>query len=126
MRKISPVEYIMWTKHQQKLDGLLTLITGPSALSIIEMNASKYATELYQLLKAEYNTLTLTTFGILYRKIFRCSRANHKTLREYFDDVIRARNKLRELGDPVSEMAITSCFLDGLDSSYTMTGKTSI
>jgi hypothetical protein len=116
--KIHPTEAIMWSKHQKKLNGLLILIIGPSALSIIEMNASKTVTKLYQLLKAEYNTLTLTTFSILYRKIFRCSLANYKTLREYFDDVVRARNKLKELSDLVSEMIITKCFLDGLDSSY--------
>jgi hypothetical protein len=116
--KLQPDEHTQWKKHQQKLNGLLTLITGPSPLSIIEMNPDKNATELYNLLKVEYNTLTLTTFSILYRKIFRCSLANHKTLRDYFDEVVRARNKLKELGDPISEMAITSCFLDGLDHSY--------
>jgi hypothetical protein len=116
--KLTPDEHAQWKKHQQKLNGLLTLITGSSPLSIIEMNPDKNATELFNLLKAEYNTLTLTTFSILYRKIFRCSLANHKTLREYFDEVVRARNKLKELGDPISEMAVTSCFLDGLDTTY--------
>ncbi len=87
-------------------------------LSIIEMNSDKSVIELYNLLKAEYNTLILITFSILYRKIFRCSLVNHKSLREYFDDVVRARNTLRELDDLISEMIVISCFLDGLNSSY--------
>jgi patatin-like phospholipase/acyl hydrolase len=82
------------------------------------MNFDKTATELCNLLKAEYNTLILITFNILYRKIFRCSLISHKSLREYFDDVVRARNKLKELDDLISEMIVISCFLNELNSSY--------
>lgn len=103
---------------QNKLSSLLLLITGPQALSIIEMNSELNATEKYQLLKTEYNTPSIITFSTLYRKIFRCTLANHKGIREYGDEIARARNKLKELGYPVNELAVTCCFLDGLDSSF--------
>ncbi len=116
--KLQLTEHSIWKKHQQKLNDLLILIIDFSFLSIIEMNSDKSATELYNLLKAEYNTLILITFSILYRKIFRCFLVNHKSLREYFDDVVRARNKLKELDDLISKMIVINCFLDELNSSY--------
>ncbi len=116
--KLQLIEHSIWKKHQQKLNDLFILIIDLSSFSIIEMNSDKSATELYNLLKAEYNTLILIQFSILYRKIFRCILINHKSLREYFDDVVRAKNKLRELDDLISEMTVISCFLDELNSSY--------
>ncbi len=82
------------------------------------MNSYKTAIKLYNLLKAEYNTLILITFNILYRKIFRCFLISHKSLREYFDDVVRVKNKLRELDDLISKMIVISCFLNELNSLY--------
>jgi uncharacterized protein YlxP (DUF503 family) len=116
--KLQFTEHSIWKKHQQKLNDLLILIIDFSFLSIIEMNSDKSVIELYNLLKAEYNTLILITFSILYRKIFRCSLINHKSLREYFDDVVRARNKLKELDDLISEMIVINCFLNELNNSY--------
>jgi hypothetical protein len=116
--KLYFIEHSIWKKHQQKLNDLLILIIDSSLFSIIEMNSDKTTIELYNLLKAEYNTLILITFSILYKKIFRCSLVNRKSLREYFDDVVRARNKLRELNDLISKMIVISCFLDELNSSY--------
>jgi hypothetical protein len=116
--KLYLIEHSIWKRHQQKLNDLLILIIDSSSLSIIEMNSDKIAIELYNLFKAEYNTLTLITFNILYRKIFRCFLISHKSLREYFDDVVRARNKLRELDDLMSEMIVISSFLNELNSSY--------
>jgi hypothetical protein len=54
----------------------------------------------------------------LYKKIFRCSLINHKSLREYFDDVVRARNKLKEFDDLISKMIVINCFLNELNNSY--------
>jgi hypothetical protein len=116
--KLYFIEHNIWKKHQQKLNDLLILIIDSSSLSIIEMNSDKTAIELYNLLKAEYNTLILITFSILYRKIFRCFLISHKSLREYFDDVLRTRNKLRELDDLISKIIVISCFLNELNSSY--------
>ncbi len=58
----------------------------------------------------KYKTLILITFSILYKKNFCCSLINHKSLREYFDDVVRAKNKLKELDDLISEMIVINCF----------------
>jgi hypothetical protein len=82
------------------------------------MNSDKSVIKLYNLLKAEYNTLILITFSILYKKTFRCSLINHKSLREYFDDVVQAKNKLKELDNLISEMIVISCFLNELNNSY--------
>lgn len=79
-------EYIAWEGNQDKLASLLLLITGPSALSLVELNIDKTATEQYMILKEAYNTTTIVTLGILYRRIFQCSLSNHKSLREYGEE----------------------------------------
>lgn len=111
-------QHISWETHQRKLASLLLLITGPSALSLIEPKIDDTATDLYLLLKATYNTTTITTFSMLYRKVFKCSLSNHKSLKEYGEEVTNARNKLKELGIPIPELGVTCAFLDGLDPSY--------
>ncbi|MCJ1428807.1 hypothetical protein MMC29_006718 [Sticta canariensis] len=111
-------QHTLWETHQRKLASLLLLITGPSALSLIELKIDDTATEQYLLLKATYNTTTITTFSMLYRKIFKCSLSNHKSLKEYGEEVTNARNKLKELGIPIPELGVTCAFLDGLDPSY--------
>ena len=55
--------------NQKSLNGNLSLICRPSALSIIEKENDASATRKYQLLKAEYDGQTLVTFSVLYRKI---------------------------------------------------------
>lgn len=111
-------EYIAWEGNQDKLASLLLLITGPSALSLVELDINKTATEQYKILKEAYNTTTIVTLGILYRRIFQCSLTNHKSLREYGEEVASARNKLKELGEPLDELVVSSAFLNGLDASY--------
>ena len=111
-------QHTLWETHQRKLASLLLLITGPSALSLIELKIDDTATEQYLLLKATYNTTTITTFSMLYRKIFKCSLSNHKSLKEYGEEVTNARNKLKGLGIPIPELGVTCAFLDGLDPSY--------
>ena len=110
--------YAIWEDNQESLNGVLLLICGPSALSIIEKEKDASATQKYQLLKAEYDGQTLVTFSVLYRKILRCNISNHKSLKEYGEEVTKARNKLVELGEPLPEMFVSCAFLDGLDSSY--------
>lgn len=109
-------DYIAWEGNQDKLASLLLLITGPSALYLVELNINKTATEQYTILKEAYNTTTIVTLGILYRRIFQCSLSNHKPLREYGEEVASARNKLKELGEPLDEFAVSSAFLNGLDA----------
>lgn len=111
-------DYQIWQSHQRKLASLLLLITGPSALSLIELKSDDTATEQYCYLKSMYNTTTITTYSSLYRRINRCSISNHKTLKEYGEEVTKARNNLKELKRPVDELHVTCAFLDGLDSSY--------
>ena len=108
----------IWEENQEKLESILFLIYGPIALSHIEKNATKNATEQYEILKKEFDSHTVTTYSLLYRQIFKCSIANHKTLQEYGEAVTKARNKLVELGNPLPELAVTCAFLDGLDTSY--------
>lgn len=110
--------YRTWSMNQDRLSSLLILITGPSALSLIELHTNKNATQLYQVLKDAFNKTTITTFSTLYRKIFECKLSNHKSVKEYGEEIANARNKLKELSRPMDELAITCAFLDGLDSSY--------
>lgn len=111
-------EYILWLSYQQKLTSLLLLITGPSALSLIELKSDETATAQYDFLKNTYNMTTITTYSTLYRQINRCSISNHKSLKEYGEEVTKAQNKLKELKRPIDELHVTCAFLDGLDSSY--------
>ena len=95
-----------------------TATVTPSALSIIEKEKNASATKKYQPFKAEYDSQTLVTFSVLYRKISRCNISKHKSLKEYGEEVTKARNKLFQLGEPLLEMFVSCAFLDGLDSSY--------
>jgi hypothetical protein len=116
--KFETTEHRIWRNNQNKLSSLLLLITDSQALSIIEMHSDKNATDKYKLLKNEYNTSFIITFSILYRKIFRCFLINHKNIKEYDDEIVRARNKLKKLDESVNELMITYSFLDNLNSSY--------
>ncbi|MCJ1270664.1 hypothetical protein MMC22_010561 [Lobaria immixta] len=93
-------EHTVWQLNQDRLASLLLLVTGPSALSLVELNIDNTATEQYQVLKNAYNTTTITIYSTLYRQIFQCNIANHKSLKEY------------------DELAVTCAFLNGLDASY--------
>ncbi len=108
----------IWEENQKKLKSLLILICGPIALSHIEKNAKKNATEQYEILVKEFNLHTVTTYSLLYRQIFKCSIDNHKTLQEYREAVTKAKNKLVELGNYLPKLAVTFAFLDELDTSY--------
>ena len=111
-------EHSIWLKHQRKLRSLLLLICRPSALALMGTHTGISATEQYNVLKDMYNITTISTFGTLYRQIFRCSLSDHKSLKKYGEEVTNARNKLKELGIPLPELAVTCAFLDGLDGSY--------
>ncbi|MCJ1469247.1 hypothetical protein MMC07_007880 [Pseudocyphellaria aurata] len=104
--------------YQRKLASLLLLICGPSALSLIELKSEESATIQYLFLKNTYKTTTITAYSTEYRQIHRCSITNHASLKEYGEEVISARNKLRALKRPADELSVTCAFLDGLDSSY--------
>ena len=111
-------EHNIWLKNQRKLRSLLLLICGPSALALMGTHTGKSATEQYNVLKDMYNITTISTFGTLYRQIFRCTLSDHKSLKKYGEEVTKAKNKLIELGIPLPELAVTCAFLDGLDGSY--------
>ncbi len=108
----------IWEENQEKLESLLILICGLIAPSHIDKDVTKNETEQYEILKKEFDSHTVTTYSLLYRQIFKCSIANHKTLQEYGENVTKARIKLVELGNPLPELAVTFAFLDGLDTSY--------
>lgn len=56
-------EHTVWKTNQDKLSALLLLITGPSALSLIESKSDKTATEQYTYLKDTYDTYTIQTYS---------------------------------------------------------------
>ncbi len=107
-----------WAKRQDQLLSLLGLILGTAPRSLIERISDKNVTKQYKLLKAEYNKISISTYALQYRRIFRCSLSNHKSLQEYVDELINARNKLTDLDRPLNELAVTCAFLNELDSSY--------
>jgi hypothetical protein len=111
-------QHTIWSERKDQLEGLISLILGTAPRSLIEASSAKNATEQYKILKAEYNKISISSYALLYRRIFRCSLANHKSLQEYADEIINARNKLTDLGRPLDELAVTCAFLNELDSSY--------
>ena len=108
----------IWKDNQEKLTSLLILICGPIALSHIKKNKTNNTTEQYKILKKEFDSPTVTTYNFFYCQIFKYSIANHKNLQEYGEAIIKARNKLVELGNPLTKLAVSCAFLDGLDISY--------
>ena len=111
-------EHTVWQMNQDRLASLLLLVTGPSAFSLVELNIDKTATEQYQVLKNTYKTTTITTHSTLYRQIFQCNIADHRSLKEYGEEIANARKELKELKRPLDELAVTCAFLNGLDASY--------
>ena len=96
----------------------MILICGPIALSQIEKNATKNVTKWYKILKKEFDSHTVTTYNLFYRQIFKCRIVDHKNLQEYGEAVTKAKNKLVELSNPLSKLAVTCTFLDRLDILY--------
>ncbi len=54
----------------------------------------------------------------MYRRVFKCSLFNHKSIQKYDDEIINARNKFIELERSIDELTITCVFLNELDDSY--------
>ena len=111
-------QYRKWEEYQCRLRGLLLCITGPYPKSLLMNNQGLSAVRQDGVLKKEYNSQTITTFSQLYRKIDRCSITNHKSLKEYYDEFIKTRNKLQQLGHPIDTLHLVCAFLGGLDESY--------
>lgn len=57
-------------------------------------------------------------FIVLYWKILQFNISNHKSLKEYEEEVTKAWNKLVKLGEPLPEIFVSCAFLDELDLSY--------
>lgn len=114
---VGSAKHITWQMNQNKLASLL-LVTGPSALSLFELNTEKTATERYIILENAFNMITVTTFSTLYRRISECRLSNRKFLKEYGEDIANARNKLKGLQQPLDELAVTCAFLSGLGKRY--------
>jgi hypothetical protein len=115
---VSDEKHIIWVEKQEQLKALLSLILDTASRSLIEASSVKNVTKQYKLLKAEYNKISISTYALLYRRIFRCSLINHKSLQKYADEIINARNKLTDLSRSLDELAITCAFLNELDNSY--------
>ena len=98
----NPKEYRKWDEYQRPLRALLLCITGPHPKALLMNSRSLKAVDQYALLKAEYNTQTITTFNHLYRKIHRCSISSHKpdlsNLRAYGCDAYVVDYKAKDNG----------------------------
>ncbi len=111
-------KHVSWSEKQEQLERLLDLILDISARSLIERITGKNATQQYKILENEYNKIFISTFSQMYRRVFKCSLFNHKSVQEYGDEIINARNKLIELRRSIDELTVTCAFLNGLDESY--------
>ncbi len=116
--QIDSEKHLAWSEKQEQLERLLELILETSARSLIERITGKNATQQYKILENEYNKIFISTFSQMYRRVFKCSLFNHKTIQEYDDEIINARNKLIELERSIDELTITCVFLNDLDESY--------
>ncbi len=111
-------KHVSWSEKQEQLKRLSDLILTTSTRSLIERITDKNATQQYKILENEYNKISISTFSQMYRRVFKCSLFNHKSIQEYDDEIINARNKLIELKRSIDELTITCVFLNGLDESY--------
>ncbi len=111
-------KHVVWSEKQEQLKELLDLILETSARSMIERITDKNATQQYKILENEYNKIFINTFSQMYRRVFKCSLFNHKSIQKYDDEIINARNKLIELRRSIDELTITCVFLNELDESY--------
>jgi hypothetical protein len=65
------------------------------------------------MLENEYNKISISIFSQMYRRVFKCSLFNHKSVQEYDNEIINARNKLIELERSIDELTVTCAFLTG-------------
>ncbi len=111
-------KHLAWLKKQKQLKRLLNLILDISARNLIERISDKNATQQYKILENEYNKISINIFSQMYRRVFKCSLFNHKSVQKYDDEIINARNKLIELDRSINELAVICVFLNDLDNSY--------
>ncbi len=111
-------KHATWSEKQKQLKKLLDLILKTSTRSLIKRISDKNATQQYKILENEYNKISISIFSQMYRRLFKCSLFNHKSIQEYDDEIINVRNKLIELRRSIDELTITCAFLNDLDESY--------
>ncbi len=111
-------KHVSWSEKQKQLERLIDLILDISARSLIERITDKNATQQYKILENEYNKISISTFSQMYRRVFKCSLFNHKSIQKYDDEIINARNKLIELDRSINELAVICAFLNELNESY--------
>jgi hypothetical protein len=85
---------------------------------LIERITDKNATQQHKILENKYNKISISTFSQMYKRIFKCSLFNHKSIQKYDDEIINVRNKLIKLERFIDELTITCVFLNELDDSY--------
>jgi hypothetical protein len=111
-------KHVAWSEKQKQLQNLIDLVLEISSRSLIERILDKNVTQQYKILENEYNKISISIFSYMYRQIFRCSSFYHKSIQEYDDEIINARNKLVELRRLIDELTIMWAFLNDLDGSY--------
>jgi murein tripeptide amidase MpaA len=111
-------KHISWSEKQKQLKKLLDLILETSTRNLIERITDKNATQQYKILENEYNKISISIFSQMYKRVFKCSLFNHKSIQKYDDELINVRNKLIELERSIDELIVTCVFLNGLDDSY--------
>jgi hypothetical protein len=81
-------QHIIWFERQNQLEDLIDLILKTISRSLIESSSAKNVTKQYKILKVKYNKISISSYALLYRRIFKCSLINHKTLQKYANDVL--------------------------------------
>jgi hypothetical protein len=111
-------KHVVWSEKQEQLKRLLNLILETSTRSLIERISDKNTTQQYKILENEYNKISINIFSQMYRRVFKCSLFNHKSVQKYDDEIINARNKLIELDRSINELAVICAFFNDLNGFY--------
>jgi DNA-directed RNA polymerase beta' subunit len=111
-------KHVAWSEKQEQLERLLDLILDISARSLIKRISDKNVTQQYKILENEYNKIFISTFSQMYRRVFKYSLFNHKSIQEYDDEIINVDNKLIELDQSINELVVICVFLNDLNELH--------
>ena len=96
---------------QEQLASMLQLICAPSARAVINLYETQSATKQFQALKEQYGTANIVIYSTLMHTVFRSSFFDYGIIREYYEAVSEAKNRLANLGRPMDELAIVISFI---------------
>ncbi|MCJ1466215.1 hypothetical protein MMC07_004834 [Pseudocyphellaria aurata] len=110
--------YQKWARNQFQLTFLLQKITGPHGQSLIDH--TKTACQNYLVLKraCDRKIATFQAYNSLVQTVTKCDIKNHRSLADYANAFLKARDALIELGQPIPPMFLICSFVEGLDDSF--------